>query len=317
MSPGSNHNSLSIEQWKLAAKKPALRMRAGIIQSIRRFFVERADLEIETPCLIPAPAPETHIDAIRADDLFLQTSPELCMKRLLSAGYDRLFQICRCFRMGERGSRHLPEFTMLEWYGRGLDYLDLMADCEALIRFIAHELDLGYRLRYQGSEISLEPPWERVSVEEAFLCHGSLSMKEALRTNRFDEIMGIEIEPSLGLQKPTFLYDYPAGAAALSRRKPDDPELSERFELYMARLEIANGFSELTDPEEQRERFEKERSERSRTGKPIYPFPEKFVHSLHLMPECAGIALGVDRLVMLFADEADIGSVVSFTPEEL
>jgi lysyl-tRNA synthetase class 2 len=128
-------------------------------------------------------------------------------------------------------------------------------------------------------------------------------MEEALQADRFDEIMGIEIEPGIGLPSPTFLYDYPAEAAALSRRKNNHPELAERFE--------------LTDPQEQRERFERERAERRRTGKPIYPFPEKFIDSLHLMPECAGIALGVDRLVMLFADEADIRNVVSFTPEEL
>jgi len=317
MSPGSNHNFPSLDQLKLRAKKPALRLRARIIQSIRRFFTERDYLEIETPCLIPAPAPETHIDAISAGSLFLQTSPELCMKRLLAAGYPRLFQICKCFRSGERGSLHLPEFTMLEWYGSGMDYLGLMADCEELIRFVARQLDLGDRLPYQGSEISLAPPWERLSVEEAFNRHGSLRMEEALQADRFDEIMGIEIEPGIGLPSPTFLYDYPAEAAALSRRKNDHPELAERFELYIARLEIANGFSELTDPQEQRERFERERAERRRTGKPIYPFPEKFIDSLHLLPECAGIALGVDRLVMLFADEADIRSVVSFTPEEL
>lgn len=292
-------------------------MRAGIIQILRRFFIERDYLEIETPHLIPAPAPETHIDAIAAGDLFLHTSPELCMKRLLTSGYPRLFQICRCFRKGERGSRHLPEFTMLEWYGTGMQYLDLMADCEELIRFISQELGLGNRLEYEGRKISLEPRWERLSVREAFDRYASLTLEEALHADRFDESMVSEIEPNLGLTKPTFLYDYPSQLASLARAKKNDPGLAERFELYISTLEIANGFSELTDPEEQRKRFEKEREERRVAGKALYPIPEKFLKALSHMPDCAGIALGVDRLVMLFAGETDIQNVVAFTPEEL
>jgi lysyl-tRNA synthetase class 2 len=284
---------------------------------MRRFFIARDYLEIETPHLIPAPAPETHIDAIPAGDLYLHTSPELCMKRLLSAGFARIFQICRCFRKGERGSLHLPEFTMLEWYGAGMNYLDLMRDCEELIRFLSRELAMGDALQYQGKEISLDPPWERIAVQEAFQRHASIGLEQALREDRFDQVMVTEIEPFLGLPKPSFLYDYPARLAALSRRKADDNELAERFELYIAGLEIANGFSELTDAQEQRARFEAEREERKRSGKPVYPFPEKFIHSLSHLPECAGIALGVDRLVMLLADQADIRNVVSFTPEEL
>jgi lysyl-tRNA synthetase class 2 len=206
---------------------------------------------------------------------------------------------------------------MLEWYGTGMDYLDLMRHCEELIRFVSHELGLADTLNYQGEQISLEPPWERISVREAFQRSGSIPMEDALAAGRFDEVMVTEIEPVLGFPRPTFLHDYPARLAALSRRKADDQSLAERFELYMARLEIANGFSELTDAREQRARFEAERDERKRSGKAVYPFPDKFIHSLPSLPECAGIALGVDRLVMLLADESDIRNVVAFTPEEL
>lgn len=317
MSPGSNHSPPSDESWRLASKEPALRTRAGVIRSIRRFFTDRGYLEVETPCLIPAPAPEPHIDAVPAGGLFLRTSPELCMKRLLAAGYPRLFQICPCFRAGERGSRHLPEFTMLEWYGAGMDYRGLMAECEALLPFISLELGLGGEIRHQGNRVSLAPPWERVSVREAFERYTSTVAEEALRAGRFDEWMATEIEPRLGLSTPTFLCDYPASLAALSRAKKGEPTLAERFELYVAGLEIANGFSELNDAEEQRARFERDMGERRRSGRIAYPLPEKFLRSLPEMPEAAGIALGVDRLVMLLADKEDIREVVAFTPEEL
>lgn len=300
-----------------ASKSPALRLRARVIQTLRRFFIDREYLEVETPHLIPAPAPETHIDAVPAGDGFLHTSPELCMKRLLAAGYPRLFQVCRCFRRGERGSRHLPEFTLLEWYRTGVDYLALMAECEELIRFLSAELGHGPSVVYQGEKILLQGPWERLTVRNAFARYAPLSVEEALRGGLFDEVMVTRIEPNLGTPRPTFLCDYPSELAALARTRKDDPSVAERFELYMARLEIANAFSELIDPAEQSERFERERAERGRMGRPVYPLPQRFLDDLHRMPACAGIALGVDRLVMLFADETDIGKVVAFTPEEL
>jgi lysyl-tRNA synthetase class 2 len=170
----------------------------------------------------------------------------------------------------------------------------------------------------RGEKISLELPWEKLPVAEAFERYGSCGMEEALQADRFDEIMVNEIEPHLGRAQPAFLFDYPARLASLARMSRDDPGLAERFELYVAGLEIANGFSELTDEREQRERFERDREERRMAGKADYPLPEKFLRSLPHMPEsAAGIALGIDRLVMLFADETDIRNVVSFTPEEL
>ena len=300
-----------------ASKSPALWLRARVIQALRRFLIDREYLEVETPHLIPAPAPETHIDAVPAGDGFLHTSPELCMKRLLAAGYPRLFQVCRCFRRGERGSRHLPEFTLLEWYRTGVDYLALMAECEELIRFLSAELGHGPSVVYQGEEILLQGPWERLTVRDAFARYASLSVEEALRGGLFDEVVVTRIEPNLGTPRPAFLCDYPSELAALARTRKDDPSVAERFELYMARLEIANAFSELIDPAEQSERFERERAERGGMGRPVYPLPQRFLDDLHRMPACAGIALGVDRLVMLFADETDIGKAVAFTPEEL
>ena len=209
------------------------------------------------PSEFRAPAPELHIDAVAARaDWFLQTSPELCMKRLLAAGYPRTFQISHCFRAGERGSRHLPEFTMLEWYRAETDYRTLMDDCETLIARVAAELVPGRRRLRQGRKVDLTPPWERITVREAFARYAPLTVEGALRQDRFDEIMVSSIEPHLGGEHPVFLYEYPAVLGALARVKPDDPGLAERFELYIASLELANAFSELTDAAEQRRRFE-------------------------------------------------------------
>lgn len=289
-----------------------------MIQAIRQFFIERDYLEVETPQLIPAPAPEVHIDAVKTEGGYLHTSPELCMKRLLAAGYPRIFQIGRCFRSKERGERHLPEFCMLEWYRTGIDYNDLMEECRHLILWIASHLDgADGKIFRQDIEIILKGPWKRISVREAFELYASLSLNEALKKGLFDEVMVNEIEPQLALNSPVFLYDYPASLAALARLKPGDPDVAERFELYIAGLELANGFSELTDVREQRSRFEMDRQKRHDLGKDCYPMPENFLMALKNMPEAAGVAVGVDRLAMIFCDTPKIDDVVSFTQEEL
>ncbi len=297
--------------------KKNLRLRAQIIQTIRWFFFENDYLEVETPCRIPAPAPEAHIDAQSSGSWFLHTSPELCMKRLLAAGYPRIFQICRCFRQKERGSKHLPELTILEWYTAGSDYLKMMDQCEALIRFTALHTGFGDSIAYQGKRIYLNTPWQRMSVTEAFDNFASMPMEKALLQDMFDEVMAFEIEPNLGQKKPLFLYDYPASKGALARLKPDNRLIAERFELYISGLELCNAFTELTDPDEQRMRFESEQNYRNLSGKPVYPSPEKFLESLKFMSDASGNALGIDRLVMLFADTKKIDDVVAFTPEEL
>jgi elongation factor P--(R)-beta-lysine ligase len=297
--------------------KKNLQLRADVIHCIRQFFRNQGYLAVETPVRIPAPAPEIHIDAEPSGDRFLITSPELCMKRLLAAGYPKIFQICKCFRKGERGDRHLPEMTLLEWYCAGITYADLMDQCENLVRYVAEKVNAGDVLTYQGKTIDLAAPWPRISVTEAFDRYASISMADALAKDRFDEVMALEIEPELGRSKPVFLYDYPAEKGALARLKPEDSSLAERFELYIAGIELCNGFSELTDPAEQRMRFEIEMNARKELGKQFYPAPEHFLSSLKDMPEAAGNAFGIDRLTMLFADTTTIDDVVAFTPEEL
>ena len=305
-----------MKKYRQSAIRGNLELRARVIQSIRRFFNAQGYLEVETPVRIPAPAPEANIDAQVSGNWFLQTSPELCMKQLLAAGYNKIFQICKCFRKQERGSTHLPELTMLEWYNSGQNYLDLMDQCEQLILFLLTELDFGESLVYQGKTIDLKTPWKRLSVNRAFSTYASMTINEAVTCNCFDEMLVDQIEPRMGVN-PIFLYDYPASQAALARMKPGEAPFAERFELYIGGLELCNAFSELTDPAEQRLRFNAERNARDATGKRVYPLPEKFLNTLADVPDAAGNALGIDRLVMLFADTKTIDDVVAFTPEEL
>jgi len=310
-------SKLLAKNWPLARRKKALQERACILQGIRQFFVGKGYLEVETPHRIPTPAPESHIEAIASGSWFLHTSPELCMKRLMAAGYDRIFQISRCWREKERGKLHLPEFTLLEWYRAGSDYRSSMEECEELIRSVATGIGLESEIIFRGLRIDLSEPWERVSVREAFHRHARASVKEALERNLFDEIMIRDIEPNLGVRRPTFLFDYPAQRGALARLKQKDRTVAERFELYIGGLELANGFSELVDSEEQRIRFGLENETRRLLGKSIYSMPEKFLAELDEMPPSAGTALGADRLAMVFSNADTIDDVVAFTPEEL
>jgi lysyl-tRNA synthetase class 2 len=303
--------------FSLTHKSQALQARAKLIQSIRLFFIHHGFLEIETPLRIPSPAPEEHIEAIPSGNWFLQTSPELCMKRLLAAGYQRIFQISKCFRAAERGNKHLPEFTMLEWYAAGFDYHQLMDQCQALL--IAALKDMGHNkdIVWQNKKINLVSLWERITVAEAFLKYAPITLEEALVQDKFDDILVDLIEPQLGINRPTFIYDYPAKLAALSKIKMNDPTVAERFELYIGGLELANGFSELIDANEQRQRFEDALRLRARKNWACYTMPEKFLHALQKMPPCAGVALGIDRLVMFMIDAGKIDDVVAFTPEML
>jgi lysyl-tRNA synthetase class 2 len=305
------------KNWPLARRQKVLLQRASIIQGIRHFFINRGYLEVETPYRIPAPAPESHIKVVTSGSWFLHTSPELCMKRMLAAGYEKIFQICRCWREEERGSQHIPEFTLLEWYRSGSDYRALMEDCEELIQTVAAGIGLEEKIIYRNDEVDITNPWKKISVKEAFQRYAKISMKEALERDLFDEIMVNDIEPKLGIEKPTFIYDYPAERRAMARLKQEDSTLAERFELYIGGLELANAFSELVDAEEQRKNFNQENTTRKQFSKPIYPMPEKFLNELQSMPPSAGIALGVDRLVMVFLNAETIDEIVAFTPEEL
>jgi lysyl-tRNA synthetase class 2 len=290
-----------------------------VLKAVRSFFDENGFLEVETPNRIPAPAPEAHIDPQPSGAAYLHTSPELCMKRLLAAGYDRIYQLTRCHRRGERGRRHLPEFTLLEWYQAEMDYAAMMTLTEALVGAVVAGCRPQHprQLNYRGERIDLTPPWERLTVENAFQRYAPLSVAAALAEDRFDEIIALAIEPHLGRKRPVFLCDYPVECGALARPMADAPHLVERFELYIAGIELCNGFGELNDPIEQRRRFNAERQLRQETGKPVAPLPETFLDVLAHMPTASGNALGIDRLVMLMADTTDIADVTAFTPEEL
>lgn len=297
---------------KLVARRDKLHKRARIIQQIRAFFIARDYLEVETPHRIPCNAPEEYIEPQTSEHAFLHTSPELCMKRLVAAGYEKIFQICRCWRKAERGRRHLPEFTLLEWYCSNSTYLDLMQTCEALLCALIPDKTL----QWQGKTIHIRPPFERITLEQAFAHYAPVSLAQALAGETFEELYTSHVEPRLGTSIPTFVYDYPAQMAALAQRKADNPHLAERFELYIAGLELANAFSELTDPQEQRRRF-MQALEHMQAETPQALLPEPFLSELEHLPPCAGIAVGIDRLVMLLSDSAEIDAVVAFTPEDL
>ncbi len=211
----------------------------------------------------------------------------------------------------------MPELTLLEWYTAGSNYLDMMNQCEDLIPFVARHAGFDNTIVYQGNSIDLTTPWTRMPVTDAFEKFSSISMETALLKDCFDEVMANDIEPNLGNNKPLFLYDYPSAAGALARLKPTDRSVVERFELYIGGLELCNAYTELNDEIEQRLRLEHEQESRRKSGKQIYPLPEKFLKSLKDMPGAAGSALGIDRLVMIFADTTRIDDVVAFTPEEL
>jgi lysyl-tRNA synthetase class 2 len=292
-------------------------IRARIVDALRSFLSGEGFLEVQTPLMISAPAPEPYIDAFAVPqgrgrpDLYLIPSPELHLKRLVSDGIERVFQLGPVFRKGERGRHHLPEFTMLEWYRTGADYLGLMADCEAMMQVAARAVGLqGSFLRYGGHQIDIAPPYVRITVESAFEQYAGWRPGPNPDAERFNADLVARVEPNLPHNRPVFLLDFPASCASLARLKASDPAVAERVEWYVAGLELANGFSELTDPEEQEARFRKEAGRRRELGLAEYPFPQEFILSLRDLPPCAGMALGIDRLVMLLTDAPEIDDVV-------
>ena len=275
-----------------------LAARASMMRTIRAFFDSRGFVEVETPVRIPAPAPEPHIDCPASGDWFLRASPELQMKRLLAAGLPRIYQIGPCFREGERGSRHAPEFTMLEWYRAKAGYMEIARDMEELVGEVL-------RTRWGASG---PPPFAWITVREAYRRWAGWDPVEEWDQDRFDFDMATKIEPNLP-KEPLFLADYPAAAASLSKLKADDPRVAERWELYVGGMELANAFTELTDAAEQRRRFEAAREERRALGEADYPLDEDFLADLQRMPPAGGVALGVDRLAMLACGAASIDEV--------
>ncbi|HHK60269.1 MAG TPA: EF-P lysine aminoacylase GenX [Desulfobacterales bacterium] len=294
-----------------------LRLRHRLLAATREFFDLQGFVEVETPLLAPTAIPEEHILPVPCAGGFLQSSPEQYMKRLLASGEKRIYQICKSFRSGERGRLHLPEFTILEWYRAGDDYHQLMDDCVALLRHLAKRLDLPSPFTCRGQPIELNGAWQRLSVADAFTRYAGLEAEEALAANRFEEILSQRVEPHLGSGRPLFLHDYPAALASLARRRPDAPHLAERFELYIAGIELANGFSELADPEEQRARFAKAQRALTAQGVDPGPMPERFLDALADMGPAAGVALGLDRLLLVLFDLPTLDATVAFPPAQM
>jgi lysyl-tRNA synthetase class 2 len=302
---------------RLAAKRRNLVLRQKTLQAVRRFFQESGFLEVTTPLVSPALIPEDHIHPLETKFGYLLPSPEIHMKRFLAAGYDRIFQIGPCFRKGERGEHHIPEFTILEWYKAHEDYSALANDCEQLLAAVSQDLFGRTGIESRGETINLAPPWQRVPVREAFLAHAGWDPLEEEERARFEQDLTEKVVPGLDKGTPVLLLDFPAYEASLARTKPEDPRIAERVELFAGGLELANGFSELTDPAEQRRRFEETNERRRARGEEAFPLPEKFLSFLDDLPPSAGIALGIDRLMMLFAGASHIDEVIALAPEDL
>jgi lysyl-tRNA synthetase class 2 len=318
--------TIQSESWRPTASLDALRLRAEILAKIRAFFAEREVLEVETPLLASAPVTDLHLQALScryrgpgADGgltLWLQTSPEFAMKRLLAAGSGPIFQICKAVRDGEAGRRHNPEFTILEWYQPGWDHHQLMDEIDDLLTDVlgtgpGERLTYGEAFaRYAGVDPHLGPEDDLRARVEAL---GVPSAGELGRDDLLDLLLTHVVEPRLGHCQPTLIHDYPASQAALARVRPGNPPLAERFEVFVEGLELANGYHELTDPHLQRHRFEADLAARRREDLPEVPIDEHLLAALeHGLPECAGVALGFDRLVMLAAGTREIADVVAF-----
>lgn len=297
--------------------------RAKLLADARAFFESRGYLEVETPIAIPSPGLDLHLDAFEAvggaQPRWLSTSPEYQMKRLLAAGLPRIYQITRAFRAGERGERHNPEFTILELYRAHAGASAIMRDTEQLVARLT-----GGEVTVDGRTIDVRPPLARMTLAEAFERFAGIGEDEMLRLaaedeDTFFEKLAFAVEPELArLPYGVFVTDYPASQASLARKKAADPRFAERFELYVAGVELCNGFGELTDAAEQRARFEKDQAERARRGKPVYPIDERFLEALARgMPESGGNAIGLDRLVALVCGTTSIGDVMAFTDDEL
>lgn len=285
-----------------------LHRRDILIRSLRHFFQRRDYTEVETPIRVLSPGIDPYVDALPAGEkFFLATSPELEMKKLLAAGMDRIFQITRAFRADEKGDLHAPEFSLLEWYSVGEDYGDLMKMTEEIVR------EAGAALEEAGIATAADSwpsPFPRITVDEAFRRHAGWEPSRAFEADRFFRDLVEKIEPGLAGQGALCLTDYPAPAGALARKKPEDPKVCERFELYLEGIEICNGFTELTDPVEQVERFERDNEERRRLGKCAYPIDGEFISALESgLPPCAGNALGIDRLLLALTGSRRLAEV--------
>jgi len=290
-----------------------LQVRATVLRALRETFARADFLEVQTPVRLAAPALELHIDAEPSGTAFLRTSPELHMKRLLASGRERIYQIGPCFRHGEYGPLHHPEYTMLEWYRAGTDYLGILEDTRTLVQAAAIACGSPV-LRRNGIPIDVFQNWILRGVSEVFLEWAGWDPALSWDADRFDLDLIEKIEPRLRqTEAPTLLMDYPAPAAALARLKPEDPLRAERWELYLGGVEIANAYSELTDPAEQKKRFAACAVARDACHREVYPMDLDFLAALEAgIPPSGGCALGVDRLAMILAGAESLDAVIAF-----
>jgi lysyl-tRNA synthetase class 2 len=337
----------------LALKEKFL-MRQKLLRGLREFFWDRGFVETETPELVRLPGMEPYLDVFETafqpiaheglapekEQMFLITSPEYAMKKLLVGGYENIFQVTKSFRNKEHlSSMHNPEFTIVEWYRAYSDYTKIMEDTENLVCELAMKANGKAKILYKDFVVDVKPPWIRMTVLEAFEKFAGVDKKtfedevafklaaqkkgyavteETSLDDAFFLIFMNEIEPKLGIEKPVLLHEYPVSMAALSKKCDHDPKYAERFETYIAGLELSNGFTELNDPVEQQARLEYEHGERLKMGKQDYPVDQSFIRALQLgMPPSGGIALGVDRLMMLLTNTPDINQMILFPHQEL
>jgi lysyl-tRNA synthetase class 2 len=330
-----------------ADRRSVLVGRARIVSALREWFAGQGFVEVETSALQVSPGNETHLHAFATELVspdgtparrYLRTSPEFACKKLLGAGEPRIVEFARVYRNRERGALHAPEFTMLEWYRAEAPYEDLMKDCAAIIALAAAAAGTQ-RFRFRGREVDPGAAPEYLTVAEAFARYAGIDLMASLSPQGpdrarfaaaatqagirlaeddnwgdiFSRVLVERIEPRLGLDRATMLYEYPAAMSALARPNASDPRVAERFELYACGVELANGFGELTDPAEQRRRLIAEMDEKERIYGERYPLDEEFLAALAAMPPASGVALGLDRLVMLATGAPNIDQVM-WTP---
>lgn len=308
------------ERWRPSATAHHLKARARLLRDIRDYFSGQGVLEVETPLISSAGNTDPEIESIRTDSGgYLRTSPEFALKRLLAAGSGDIFEMGRVFRAGESGRSHNPEFTMLEWYRNGFSYHQLMGEVAALVRHCGHgtfdswpQQKLSYQqlfLRFTGlnpftaSEQDLRAKAKENGIDDIELEH-----KQWL-----DLLISVVIQPALPKNMLTFVYDFPAEQAALARVRPGSPPVAERFELYLGCTELANGYQELTDTQEQQRRFKADNAQRETRGQAICEVDNHLLKALeHGLPDCAGVALGVDRLLMAIVGVDSIDEITAF-----
>ncbi len=317
--------------WQPSADIETLRQRAAIMRRIREFFYARDVMEVETPSLSAASVTDVHLATFSTEfvgpgyagglPLYLQTSPEFAMKRLLAAGSGAIFQLCKAFRNEEAGSHHNPEFTMLEWYRPGFDEFALMAEIDDLMQLVLG-VESAERLTYQQAFINalgVDPltadisRLQQLATEQGF---ADIAAHETHRDTLLQLLFCMKVEPTIGQEKPCFVYHFPASQAALAQICQHDQRVAGRFELYFKNMELANGFNELTNGKEQAARFNEDNQYREANGLKQVPMDERLIAALeHGLPQCAGVALGIDRLIMLATNKQKIKDVIAFDVE--